>query len=142
MLWPEKGARRTVGRRAQLFRQRWPRVTGGKRTGPGRLRRSMPKHDKCQRRYPIPVWVTVGWAWASYPHSPIVFQSARGALLSVIVTVGDSVRLFGILVDGWPAPTMALAATVTSQVNRLDLTPIFHPGRVTVLWVETLSAGC
>ena len=77
MLWPEKGARRTVGRRAQMFRQRRPRVTCGKRTELGRLRRSTPKQDERQRRYPISVWVTVEWAWASYqPTVPISLSSA------------------------------------------------------------------
>ena len=39
----------------------------------------------------------------------IELHSARGSLLSLIVIVGGLARLLGVLVQGWPAPTMVFA---------------------------------
>ena len=36
-------------------------------------------------------------------------QGARASLLSLIVVIGGLARLLGVLIDGWPAPTMVFA---------------------------------
>ena len=59
-------------------------------------------------RYLSGLLLGVGLGFASTIPS-IEFHSARGSLLSLIVIVGGLARLFGVLVEGWPAPTMIFA---------------------------------